>query len=520
VSGPSGAPRIASSQQSQLSALSIATLVSLFNFGVCYLRSFVFPNIPLLPWGDAVGFLNNGNKIVAGHLPYRDYFAFLPPGTELTYALLIREFGPRSWIPNLMIACLAAAAAFLMTIIAAQLMRGAVIALPGLLLAGMVLPGSLDATHHWFSTIAVMTAMLVLLHGDSFPNIAAAGFLCGIAGWYTPPKGATAVLGFMAYLILKRRRANVPPLDRWLKCVLLSSLTLTVFFAGNEYFIRTAGLSRWLYCLVVFPLRYYPSVHLNSWRVYGDGFRFGLASIPFLFVHLAVPLVYGICVVRLRRSRNEPNEVWDKILLLSLVGIAMFIAVASAPSWKRLSTISPPALILLTWLLDRSGQRMTKVRIGLATAAIVIALGGVVRSQTRWTASLDLPIGRTAFIDSARYEEYRYAVGRTCRGQFMFGPPPILFALGVQNPAPIDVFVPFDYTRPEQVTATIRALERNKVPLLMLNREMFTDPDSDPAVDHLDPIRAYLARNYRMAATFRTGDELWERIEGTGQCGK
>ena len=102
MSGPSGAPRIASSQQSQLSAVSIATLVSLFNFGVCYLRSFVFPNIPLLPWGDAVGFLNNGNKIVAGHLPYRDYFAFLPPGTELTYALLIRGFGPRSWIPNLM----------------------------------------------------------------------------------------------------------------------------------------------------------------------------------------------------------------------------------------------------------------------------------------------------------------------------------------------------------------------------------------------------------------------------------
>src|ERR1700679_2190023 len=77
----------------------------------------------------------------------------------------------------------------------------------------------------------------------------------------------------------------------------------------------------------VFPLRYYPSVHLNSWRVYGDGFRFALTSIPFLFVHLTVPLVYGICiVVLLRRSRNEPNEVWEKILLLSLVGIAMFLA--------------------------------------------------------------------------------------------------------------------------------------------------------------------------------------------------
>jgi hypothetical protein len=91
-------PRITSARPFQLSTISIATLVSLFNFGVCYFRSFVFPNIPLLPFGDASYFLNNANRIVQGRLPYRDYFAFLPPGIELTYALVIREFGARAWI--------------------------------------------------------------------------------------------------------------------------------------------------------------------------------------------------------------------------------------------------------------------------------------------------------------------------------------------------------------------------------------------------------------------------------------
>jgi hypothetical protein len=504
--------------QFRFGTISIAALVSLFNFGVCYFRSFIFLNIPLLPWGDAVGFLNNGTRIVAGRL-YRDYFAFIPPGTELTYALLIKGFGARSWIPNLMIACLAAATALLMTLIAAQLMRGPVIALPGLLLAGFVMPGSLDATHHWFSTIAIMAAVLLLMHGDSLSNIAAAGSLCGIAGWYTQPKGVTALAGFTAYLLLKSRPEGLPKRERWLKSILLSSLALAVFAAGNWYFIRAAGLNRWLFCLVVFPLRYYPSVHLNSWQVYGSGFgKFGLSTIPFVFVHLAVPLVYGICVlVMLRRPAKDSNQAWDKVLLLSLVGIAMFLAVASSPSWKRLATVSPPAMILLTWLLDRAGRAMVIVKIGLGAAAMALALGGVVRSQTRWTASLDLPIGRTAFIDPARYEEYRYALGHTYRGQLMFGTPPVLFALQVQNPAPIDVFVPFEYTRPEQVSGTIQALEKNKVPLLMLNREMFTDPDADPASDHLGPIRDYLARNYRRASTFQTGDELWERIGGTGR---
>ena len=160
-------------------------MVSLFNFAVCYFRSFVFPNIPLLPWGDAVGFLNNGReklRSLRADCRIAITSGFLPPGIELTYALLIREFGARAWIPNLLIAGLAAAVAWLMTLIAARLMRGAVIALPGLLLAGFVLPGSLDAPITGSARSAVMAAVLVLLDGDSFRNVAAAGLLCEQAG--------------------------------------------------------------------------------------------------------------------------------------------------------------------------------------------------------------------------------------------------------------------------------------------------------------------------------------------------
>ncbi len=39
--------------------------------------------------------------------------------------------------------------------------------LPALLFTGFVLYGSLDPTHHWFSTFAVMAAMLVLLDGTN-----------------------------------------------------------------------------------------------------------------------------------------------------------------------------------------------------------------------------------------------------------------------------------------------------------------------------------------------------------------
>jgi hypothetical protein len=286
-----------------------------------------------------------------------------------------------------------------------------------------------------------------------------------------------------------------------------------VFIAVNAYFIKASGLHRWLYCMIVFPVRYYPSVPLNSWRIYGDGLgklRFGM--IPFLFVHATVPLVYIISLVAIHRERKkEPSQPWDQLLLISLTGIAMFLAIASAPSWKRLSTVSPPALILIVWFLSRPGKVRSYCRIGLGAAAVVLALAAAVRTQTRWHAYLDLPVGRTAFDNSERHEEYGYILGRTHPGQLVFGTPPVLFAFGVQNPAPIDVFVPAEYTRPEQVSATIQSLERYHVPMLVLNRQMYVQFSALSASDHLDPLRAYLQENYRLTKHFQTEDELWER---------
>jgi hypothetical protein len=138
-------------------------LTALFNFLTCYFRSFVSVNVPVVLWGDQIGFFNDGSRIVLGQLPYRDYFKIVPPGTDLTYAVLIKVFGVQMWIPNLLMASLAALAALLMTLITSRLMRGAIIALPGLLLASFILLASTDATHHWFSTIAILAALLVMM---------------------------------------------------------------------------------------------------------------------------------------------------------------------------------------------------------------------------------------------------------------------------------------------------------------------------------------------------------------------
>jgi hypothetical protein len=512
---PATGTRLHGGESAQATPVFSLTLAgATFTFLVCYFQEFVFPGTPFLPWSDAVGFLNNGTRIVAGRLPYRDYFAFLPPGTELTYAFLVKEFGARAWIPSLTMVCLAAGTVLLMTLVAGRVMRGPAVVLPGLLLVGFALPGAMDATHHWFSTVAVLAASLILLGGSTWPRIAAVGVLCGIAACYTPNKGALAVFGFIAYLAWKKHHEVVLGSDCWRKCVALVSLAGTVFATVNAYFIKAAGLHRWLYCIIVFPLRYYPTVPLNNWRVYGQGLgelRFGM--VPFLFVHAAVPLVYIISLLAIPRGRKrEPSQPWDQLMLITLTGMAMFLAIASSPSWKRLSTVSPPAMILIVWFLSGPGKVRAGCRVGLGTTAVILALAAAVRTQTRWHAYLNLPIGRTAFDDSRRHEEYGYILERTHPGQLVFGTPPVLFAFGLQNPSPIDVFVPAEYTRPEQVSATIQSLETYRVPMLMLNRQMYVQFFALSASDHLDPLRAYLRQNYRLTMRFQTDDELWERL--------
>lgn len=68
----------------------MTVLIVCLTFAACYFRFFVFGDVPLLPGGDGPGFVTEGARIAAGQVPYRDFFEIVPPGTLLTYALLIR----------------------------------------------------------------------------------------------------------------------------------------------------------------------------------------------------------------------------------------------------------------------------------------------------------------------------------------------------------------------------------------------------------------------------------------------
>jgi hypothetical protein len=460
--------------------------------------------------------------VLEGELPYRDFFDFVSAGTDLVYAALFRLLGVWLWIPGVLMGCVAAAAAALMTWIAGRLLRPPFLLLPALLLAGFVLWGSLDPTHHWFSTLAVLGATAALFDAITTRRVLAAGLLTGVVASFTQSNGAALLCALLVYLWLHSRRGLA---ERGLlakRALLLCAAAFVVFAVTNGPLLIAAGWHRWFAQMIVFPLHYFGTASANNWHGTLPDFvqKKGLLRwIAFPFMYLSVPLAYLWTLARLLRARGrQPAEdAWQRPLLLLLVGLALLAAVASAPSIRRLSCASPPAMILLVWLLTtgsnrRTARRGVRIAQGLAIASIAVAAVLILRVQLQHPTRLKLPAGKVAIYDPQIAQVYRVMAERTRPGQWFFGLPSLTLPLRLRNPTPIEAPSPGPYTRPEQIAAVIAGLERTKAPLLLLRPSMYDPHLAGYAAGNLQPFEDYLVIHYRKTSTFQTSDEVWERI--------
>jgi hypothetical protein len=504
--------RFAPAMQSNWMMVALAALA----FVVCYLRSFVLPHTPLLFWGDQLGFATKGSRIPLGELPYRDFFEFVTPGTELVYGALFRLFGVSLLIPNLLMATMAAAATLWTTWCARRMMTGVFVVLPALLIIGFVLYGSMDATHHWFSTLAAMGAVAALFNGTSLKRIAIAGTMCGLTASFTQTKGAAIIVALIGYLIWKSADEKTGTSQCWRRCLILCAAALAVFGAINGPLILAAGARHWIEDVIIFPARYFGSMPANNWSGTWPDFadRPGILKwIVFPFIYGGVPLTYvWFFIEKTRRIEKDHNEPWDKLLLLTIVGIAMLATIAPAPSIRRISSASPPAMIVLIWLLGQHGRLWSGFAKTLGIVSLAVAMAQIAAIQTRPKQILDLPVGRVAILDPGNYEVYRWMAEHTRPGQWYFGMPPLTFPLGLLNPTPVESTGPGAYTRPEMVAAVVHGLETKPTPLIVLRSQASLRRKLHYTVDYSQPFYDYLHQHYRRTKTFSTGDEVWELI--------
>ena len=131
-----------------------------------------------------------------------------------------------------------------------------------------------------------------------------------------------------------------------------------------------------------------------------SGWLEGAALAIWLFIHLLVPLVYLIFFARyLRLAKQHPEEPWDRLMLINLMGLSLFASIAFTPNWFKISSSTLPALIIFVWFLKAPGKLNKALRSLLWFAAISSAVAQPLIAQTSSSGELNTPIGRAAFND-------------------------------------------------------------------------------------------------------------------------
>jgi hypothetical protein len=301
----------------------------------------------------------------------------------------------------------------------------------------------------------------------------------------------------------------------------------------NGYFIWKTGVARFLWCVLIYPLKYYPKQ--ANWNTFMVVEQFA----PPFGAHLHVPQLLFYCAVQwfdlfatpvvfaaffiwywVRREK-EPWDYWARPMLVACIGLMMFLSIANSPSPLRMAVSSLPALILLGFFID--SQRIAPRILPALCAAGVLVLAGysMIRMRPVIAGTITTSQGRFAMLtdEESLYREYDWINRHTRPGDYFYEPgyADMYFFLDLRNPTALGRIVNNGYTTQEQVADVIRSLEKHRVRYIYWGPGDFLNaiPNwENPADAHLGPLREYLHRNYAIAMAFPRGserDEIWER---------
>jgi hypothetical protein len=497
-----------------------------------YLHLFIPPFTPIWTGGDAMIWLHDAQRMLDGEVLYRDFVQITLPSTDFLYLTAFKLFGPHMWIPNLALLIVGVILVWLSYRIALRTGLGTAAMLPPLLFLTLIYRDRLDATHHWYSTLATIAALAIALDRRSPRRVTFSGALCGLAASFTQSSGFLVVLAFAAFLYWEHQKTRTSLRSLVLQELLLFASFLVVIALVCIPFAWRAGLEKFIDCTLVFNLRYYGSfAGAGTWHGYMTGLTGFLhwQRIPgllgFLLVHALLPLAYVLFLLRYHRhsrqgsDQNWDRQNWDRLMLVNFVGLASLLSVAAAPTWARLYYVSLPALILFAWLLKSGGAlgRFLSIAFYGVTSILLVALP--IGKQLHWRAYLNLPVGRTAFLNDEAYNRYSWAASQTKPSDYFFGGlyPDFYFLLDLRNPGPVPFVTPYEYTRPSEVQAVIAGLEAHRVGIALWAPAL--DLPEYPQRDHLGPLRAYIRSNYHSGKDF-PDFQVWIRNDGPSEQSK
>jgi hypothetical protein len=477
-----------------------------------YGNLFRFPFTPALLSDDQVFFWMHAQRMLNGERPYIDFFQYTPPGTDLFFLSLFKLFGPHIWVLNFAVLVLGVALCGVCFWVSQQVMQSDFGALAALFYLVFIFCKPLNATHHWFCILILMSAVALLTSERTPRRIAIAGALLGLAFFFTHTHGVAALAAVATFLIWEYFHQ-----PRCIRLLLTNIAIVGLSFAGcalalYAYFIATAGLTR----LWSEQVTYVHSHAIQGFSIPNLGLPApvtwrGLPAIgQSLFVYVLLPLVYLFSLYRgFRHGAASPEQ--RRIVLLSIVGLFLLVEVAFSPNWLRIYAISMPGIILAFSMLGRLHQSR-KWAPSLTLAALMCLAALQIWSRLRHPdVVVELPAG-TAAVPVEQHEELEWLAANTRPGEFLLQAawPGVYVPLGLHNPLFLDAVGTNDQTQPEGIELAVRQLDERRVRYVLWS-ERLDAPGRDTREDHLGPLRMYLRNQYMLVKTFSSGDEAWQR---------
>lgn len=485
--------------------ISTATLVCAY----LYLQTFIFLHVPILQRDDQITFVVNAVRMLHGEMIYKDFYQYTPPGTDLIYLALFKIFGVRAWIASAVVCLLGIAAFWICYAIAARMMARASACLAAAMFTVFVFGSMLNGTHHWYSALLIMCAALCLLARRTRARLASAGAFVAVASFFTQTR-ALSLVALLVFVAWETCRRHAGWREAWKR-----EATLLAGFAGtfvllNLYYLRHAGMAAMFKHQVVALSR--SAFTFNSYLL-------GFPSVPpwylagraagFVLVYLLLPASYICSFVWLSRKRGLQYSAQDeRILLLALLGLALFLEVLPAPNWVRLFPISMPAIVLAIQLIAGEGKFRLFIRRSLWAGTAIVALLVSISAQTRPRHIVALPIGRAVVYGDDTAAKLTDLARRTKPGEYFFQAAwlDLYFPLQLRNSSYVEALSPS--ATPGQVADVIRALEEHQVRYVVWSARL--DAGSQGS-DGLQSMRRYLKEHYRVVERFAPGEDLWER---------
>jgi hypothetical protein len=495
----------------------------LFLVGTClylYVKLFTFKDIPILLGGDQIFFWMDAKRLLLGERIYLDFFQFTPPGTDIVYLAFFKLFGPRIWVPNLIVLILGVLLGWVCFRISVSFLKTSQAILAASVFTVFIYGTLLNATHHLFSELAVLGAVAVLMRGKGPTRIVLAGMLLGPATFFTQTRGPIAALAIAAYFTWDQLCVRGPWFDYFRRLALLFTSLIFSWLILSGYFIVTVGLRQMWKWQVDYVLH----------DKVAEGIGFGLphafswsgltGDLSILFVCLMLPVVYAVTLWLCWRERGAPSPgsapgpaYRGRLVLLAFVGIATALEMTPSLTWFRLYCVAAPGVLLLVWASGRVPTHQRLISNLLWIGLCCFALGQTWSLHRHQFVILDAPAGTVAAYPE-QAEKLSWIAQRTRPGDYFFqaGWPGVYLPLDLNNPVYAESLSPFNTTIPEIVERSIGQLESRQVRYILwapfLNSPI---PPGHPEVYHLTPLRDFMNENYQKVWTFPDGDEMWER---------